>query len=102
MEDTELANYASHGFEISLKGSDNGAQTRTSTKVYTSVSAAGDTVTAVDEKCDFIGAMTVTGLAAGESYIFVVRAFVTDAAGNKYMSAAEEITITVPAATPES
>ena len=96
MEDTELANYASHGFEISLKDSVNGAQTRTSTKVYTSVSAAGDTVTAVDEKCDFIGAMTVTGLAAGESYTFVVRAFVTDAAGNKYMSAAEEITIDVP------
>ena len=96
MEDTELANYASHGFEISRKGSDKGAQTRTSTKVYTSVSAAGDTVTAGDEKCDFIGAMTVTGLAAGESYTFVVRAFVTDAAGNKYMSAAEEITIDVP------
>ncbi|MBQ8818369.1 MAG: hypothetical protein IJZ83_07310 [Clostridia bacterium] len=96
MEDTELANYASHGFEISRKGSDKGAQTRTSTKVYTSVSAAGDTVTAESKGCNFIGAMTVTGLAAGESYTFVVRAFVTDAAGNKYMSAAEEITIDVP------
>ena len=101
MEDTELANYTSHGFEISLKDSVNGAQTCTSTKVYTSVSAAGDTVTAESKGCNFIGAMTVTGLAAGESYTFVVRAFVIGESGNKYMSTTKEITITVPA-TPES
>ncbi|MBQ9112607.1 MAG: hypothetical protein IJY08_03400 [Clostridia bacterium] len=92
MTEAELANYASHGFEISLKDSTKGAKILSSTTVYTSIKAAGETVTATD---GYLGVMTVTGLSAGKSYTFVVRAYVTDAAGNKYVSAAKEISVTV-------
>jgi hypothetical protein len=88
VSEEQLEGYTSHGFEISLKGSSKGAKTLESTTVYTSVQAAGDTVTATN---GYLGAMTVTGLTAGQEYTFVVRAFIIDASGNKYMSAAVEI-----------
>ena len=88
LSEAQLSSYASHGFEISLKDSTKGAKTLQSSVVYTSVQAAGTTVNATD---GYLGAMTVTGLSADKDYTFIVRAFVVDAAGNKYMSAAVEI-----------
>jgi hypothetical protein len=88
LSEAQLSSYTSHGFEISLKDSTKGAKTLQSSVVYTSVQAAGATVNATD---GYLGAMTVTGLSADKDYTFIVRAFVVDAAGNKYMSKAVEI-----------
>jgi hypothetical protein len=88
LSEEDLSGYSEHGFEISLKGSTKGAQILKSSTVYTSISAAGDPVTATK---GYLGVMTVTGLTAGTDYTFVVRAFVVDAAGNKYFSEAVEI-----------
>ena len=105
MPESELANFKAYGFEVALKDSDKAATTLTSSKVYTSVTAEGEPVLASDKNADYLGAMTITGIEQGaeaKTYTFVVSAFVIDSADVKWQCAAKEISITVPAITPES
>ena len=89
--------YDSMGFDVELfrDGQSMGTKSCASNRVFTSISAGGETVSAAERGYRYFSMVTITGIdIIGDSqFYFVVRPFTTVGA-SKYYGAAAKINIT--------